>query len=36
MLPKFVRVISVEYKKILALRKAQKAQTLSKEAAVHG
>jgi len=36
MLPKFVRVISVEYKKVLAQRKSQKAQKLSKEAAVHG
>ena len=36
MLPKFVRVISVEYKKVLSQRKAQKAQTLSKETAVHG
>ena len=35
-LPKFVRVISVEYKKVLAERKAQKKRTVSKEAAVHG
>jgi glutamate synthase (NADPH/NADH) large chain len=35
-LPKFVRVISVEYKKVLAQRKAQKTKPVSKEAAVHG
>ena len=36
MLPKFVRVMSVEYKKVLAQRQAQKVHQLSKEAAVHG
>ena len=34
MLPKFVRVMPVEYKKVMELRRAQKAA--SKEAAVHG
>ena len=35
-LPQFVKVISVEYKKVLAERKAQKVKMASKEAAVHG
>jgi glutamate synthase domain-containing protein 3 len=34
MLPKFVRVMPVEYKKVMEQRKAQRAA--SKEAAVHG
>jgi glutamate synthase domain-containing protein 3 len=34
MLPKFVRVMPVEYKKVIEQRKVQKA--VSKEAAVHG
>jgi glutamate synthase domain-containing protein 3 len=36
MLPKFVRVISVEYKKVLAQSMVKKAQTSSKEASVRG
>jgi glutamate synthase (NADPH/NADH) large chain/glutamate synthase (ferredoxin) len=36
MLPKFVRVMSVEYKKVLAQRQMQRMQSLAKETAVHG
>ncbi len=36
MLPKFVRVMSVEYKKVLAQRQMQKKQSLAKKAAIHG
>jgi glutamate synthase (NADPH/NADH) large chain/glutamate synthase (ferredoxin) len=36
MLPKFVRVMSVEYKKVLAQRQMQKKQSLAKGTAVHG